>query len=233
MHLLAQGRAADVFDLGDGTVLRRYRDDVVARSGRTPDCSGEAEAMLWAARHGVPVPHVVHAEGGDLVMEKVVGPTLLADVVRRPWRVRSSARVLADLHRTLDAVPVPEGAPLPMPYGLGSGLLHRDLHPENVILSDRGPVLIDWTNVAMGPRAADVAESWLILACFAPAPTGLAQRAVTAAGRSLLLQAFLSSVDRQSAAQWLGPVAALREGDVNTSARERSAMRALVGHATG
>ena len=189
--------------------------------------------MMWAARHGVPVPHVVHAEGADLVMEKVVGPTLLADLGRRPWHLRSAARVLADLHHRLDGVPVPEGAPLPTPYGVGSGLLHRDLHPENVILSDRGPVLIDWSNVAMGPRAADVAETWLILACFAPPPAGLGQRMVTAAGRSLFLQAFLSSVDRRGAAAWLGPAAAQREGDANTSPRERTAMRALVAQAAG
>lgn len=233
MDLLASGRAADVYDLGDGTVLRRYREDFLARWQGTPNCAGEAEAMLWAARHGVAVPHVVHAEGGDIVMEKVSGPTLLDDVARRPWRVRSGGRLLAHLHRQLDAVPVPEGAPLPAPYGIGTGLLHRDLHPGNVILSDRGPVLIDWSNVAMGPRDADVAESWLILACFSPPPAELAQRLVTTAGRSLFLNAFLGAVDRHGAARWLGPVAALRDGDVNASARERAAMRTLVARAAG
>lgn len=228
MDLLAHGRAADVFDLGDGTVLRRYRDEVIARSGGTPDCAGEAEAMLWAARHGVPVPHVVSAEGADLVMEKVDGPTLLADVARRPWTVRSAGRVLADLHRALDAVPVPDGAPLPAPYGVGTGLLHRDLHPENVILSRRGPVLIDWSNVAMGPRAADVAETWVILACFSPPPTEFLKRAMTAVGRSLFLGAFLGAVDRTAATGWLGPVAAQRESDINTSAGERAAIRSLL-----
>lgn len=232
MDLLASGRSADVYDLGDGTVLRRYRDEFVARAGHTPDCSGEAEAMMWAARHGVPVPHVVHAEGADLVMEKVAGPTLLDEVGRRPWKLRSAARVLADLHHRLDGVPVPDGAPLPAPYGVGAGLLHRDLHPDNVILSDRGPVLIDWSGVAKGPREADVAESWLILACFSPPPADVLRRAVTAAGRSVYLRAFLSAVDRPAASRWLGPVAALRESDANTSTRERSAMRALVAQAS-
>lgn len=233
MELIAQGRSADVYDLGDGTVLRRYRDEFVARTGHTPDCTGEAEVMMWAARHGVPVPHVVHAEGADLVMEKVVGPTLLEEVGRRPWKMRSAARVLADLHHRLDGVPVPVEAPLPTPYGVGTALLHRDLHPDNVILSDRGPVLIDWSGLAKGPREADVAESWLILACFSIPPADVARRAVTTAGRSVFLRAFLSAVDRRAASRWLGPAAALRESDANTSPRERAAMRALVTRTAG
>ena len=49
--LLASGRAADVFDLGDGTVLRRYRLDGF-------DCEYEARVMRHVADAGIRVPKV-------------------------------------------------------------------------------------------------------------------------------------------------------------------------------
>ena len=44
-RLVAAGRASEVFDLGDGTVLRRALDG-------TPS-EREAAAMRWAGAHGV------------------------------------------------------------------------------------------------------------------------------------------------------------------------------------
>ena len=219
MDLLASGRAADVYDLGDGTVLRRYRVST--------DCTREADAMLWAARHGVAVPHVVRVDGPDMVMEKIDGPTMLEDLGRRPWRLARSARELAGLHAALDAVPPPP-VDIPSPYGVGRHLLHGDLHPGNVILSRHGPVLIDWSNATLGPRAADVAETWVLLSCFAAPPAGAVDRVVTSLGRRSYLGAFLHAVDRQEAARWLGPVIAQRQADPHTSARERRLMRTLV-----
>lgn len=55
MELLAPGRDCDVFDLGDGTVLRRRRD------GRVP--AREPELMRHVREHGYPCPAVVRAEG--------------------------------------------------------------------------------------------------------------------------------------------------------------------------
>ncbi len=124
------GRSADVYDLGHGRVLRRYRDH--ARSAR-----GEAEVMSWAAAHGVPVPEVLDVDGPDLVMEKVDGPTMLVDVARRPWRLARHAASLARLHGQVHAVPALDW--LRAPFGEGGALLHLDLHPENVLLSARGP----------------------------------------------------------------------------------------------
>jgi aminoglycoside phosphotransferase (APT) family kinase protein len=62
------------------------------------------------------------------------------------------------------AVPAP--AWLPAPFGDGDGapvLLHRDLHPQNVILTADGPRIIDWEGAARGPAVADVAMTWVIV----------------------------------------------------------------------
>jgi hypothetical protein len=42
-------------------------------------------------------------------------------------------------------------------------LLHRDLHPQNVILTADGPRIIDWEGAARGPAVADVAMTWVIV----------------------------------------------------------------------
>ena len=48
---IGAGRSADVYDVGGGRVLRRYRD------GRDADAvQREAEVMAHARAHGVPVP---------------------------------------------------------------------------------------------------------------------------------------------------------------------------------
>jgi aminoglycoside phosphotransferase (APT) family kinase protein len=169
------GRSADVYDLGHGRVLRRYHDH--ARSAGT-----EAEIMSWAAAHGVPVPEVFDADGPDIVMEKVDGPTMLADLARRPWRLASHAAVLARLQGQVHAVPALDW--LRAPFGAGGALLHLDLHPENVLLSARGPVVIDWEGAGRGPAEADVALCWLVVAT-SEVPGSAWQRAVGRAGQRL------------------------------------------------
>lgn len=101
MELLAQGRDCDVFDLGDGTVLRRSR--------RAYDQGPEARILAHVAEHGYPVPKVHHlaGEGRDLVMEKVQGPTMVQALERRPWRARAVGRQLGELHNRLHEFPGP------------------------------------------------------------------------------------------------------------------------------
>jgi hypothetical protein len=134
------------------------------------------------------VPEVFDVDGPDLVMEKVDGPTMLADVARRPWRLARHAASLARLHGQVHAVPALDW--LPAPFGDGGALLHLDLHPENVLVSARGPVVIDWGGAARGPAEADVALCWLIVATSeVPGPAW--QRAVGWAGQRLFADIVL------------------------------------------
>ena len=98
--LLGSGRNADVYDIGGGRVLRRYRD------GRDPAAvEREAKVMAHARAHGVPVPEVFEISGSDIVMERATGPTMLDVMGRRPWTVRKQARLLARLHGLVHQAP--------------------------------------------------------------------------------------------------------------------------------
>lgn len=168
--LLASGRAADVYDLGDGTVLRRYRPRSGAADGEgdSPDAGYEADVMRHVAAHGYPVPAVHGVDGADLVMDRVDGPTMMQAVSAAPWKLLWHARVLARLQRRLAAIPAPEWmlAATADPDHAES-ILHLDLHPMNVIISPRhGPVVIDWTNAAGGPAAFDAALTYVEIATY-------------------------------------------------------------------
>jgi aminoglycoside phosphotransferase (APT) family kinase protein len=152
--LIGSGRAADVYAIGAGQVLRRYR---TAHS-----CAAEADLMRYLRAAGYPVPEVYDVAGPDLVMQRLHGPDMLADLASRPWRTARHARTLAWLHDELHQIAAPAG--LPQPLGPGGQVLHLDLHPANVMLTADGPVVIDWSNGVAGPAGADVAMAYLIMA---------------------------------------------------------------------
>jgi aminoglycoside phosphotransferase (APT) family kinase protein len=185
--LIGTGRAADVYDIGDGKVLRRYRTD--------HDSSIEAAAMraAWAADY--PVPEVFDADGRDLVMERLVGPTMLKVLGDRPWRYARIADELADLHARLAALHIDE-AGVAVRFEPAECLVHLDLHPGNVVLTPRGPVVIDWSNAGMGPRGADVATTWILLTIGEADDIPTALRPFVGAIRRRLLRRFLRGVER-------------------------------------
>jgi aminoglycoside phosphotransferase (APT) family kinase protein len=193
-RLIGVGRTADVFDIGGGRVLRRYREDL--------DVAFEAEVMRWVRDHGIPIPEVFDAEGTDLVMERVDGTTLVDAAGNRPWRVPALGRTLAELHDRLHRVEAPPIVRRRL--GQGSSLLHMDLHPLNVLVGPDGPVVIDWINVAVGDPGYDVAYAWMVMA-VADLPRRGIERAAVAVGRRLLLRSFLGRVEhREAAARCLG-----------------------------
>jgi tRNA A-37 threonylcarbamoyl transferase component Bud32 len=150
LELVGSGRDADVFSLGEGRVLRRYREG--------GDATREAEIMAFVAAHGYPVPAVFDVDGADLVMERVDGPTMLVALGEGTLELAHAARSLAQLQDRLHNLPGRPGAPI------GDRVIHLDFHPENVMIGSRGPMVIDWRNAADGPADLDVALSAVILA---------------------------------------------------------------------
>lgn len=218
--LIARGRATDIFGAGPSRVLRRYRE------GEAGDPLAEAAVMEHARQHGFPVPVVHDANGRDLILERLEGPTMLADLARRPWLVRRHGQTLAKLHHRLHDIPAPHG--LRAPFGRGEQLAHFDLHPDNVILTPRGPVVIDWSNASRGEAADDIALTWVILTTSA-IPGPLPFRALARAARDLLVNAFLARVDTDAARERLATVAQRRiNTDPHLLQRERRALQALI-----
>jgi aminoglycoside phosphotransferase (APT) family kinase protein len=211
LPVVGQGRACVVYDLGDGTVLRRYRNPF-------PSAKQEADAMRRAAQAGVPVPAVHAADATGIRMDRVDGPTMATTLSQQPSQAVRFGVLLADLHRRLDAT----GAARPGQ----AALVHGDLHPGNVLMSAAGPVIIDWTNHRIGPRSLDVALTWLVLACFQPDDKTLQARLTPT--RAPLLRGFLDTIDIRSAAASLNDAAAIRHADQATTPSEHARIDRLL-----
>ncbi|MET9661060.1 phosphotransferase [Streptomyces sp. NPDC006510] len=171
-ELLGAGRSADVYALDENWVLRHYRDGM--------DATHEWMVMSYLRAHGYPVPRLGPRDAGtdpcDLVLQRLNGPTMLKSVLAGDLSAADAAAMLAGLLAELHTVPA-RLSPHPE-----DRILHLDLHPDNVMLTDRGPVVIDWSNTREGVPAADRAMSSLILAQAAVDPLFPA----SAGARSLL-----------------------------------------------
>lgn len=166
----------------------------------------ETATMTYVGGLGYPVPHVISATGPDIVMRRIDGPTMVQAFASGALDVDEGQRMLADLHDRLHALPTPSG----------QSVLHLDLHPENVILSADGPVVIDWSNAIEGPPGYDIAVTALIYAEVACDPESPYNAFAGSALTSFLRYAGVPEPEMVKRAL------ALRSGNPTLSAVEKS-----------
>ncbi len=97
----------------------------------------------------------------------------------------------------------------------GSAVCHGDLHPDQIIMSLRGPIIIDWIDATQGNPLADVARTSLILQT-GKVPSFIAGRWLINRFRGLFHSIYLRSylqlrpASREQIAAWQLPVTAAR-----------------------
>ena len=153
--------------------------------------------MRFVGALGNPVPGVHDAGQGYLVMDRLTGPTMLESALRHPQRIGSYGHLLAQLHIELHRIEAP-GWLTTEAAVRGDCLLHRDLHPLNVLMTKEGPVVIDWANAARGAPAYDVADTWVLFAA-ADVPGNSLERSLAAVARRIFLRNFLGDLDADAA----------------------------------
>ena len=184
---IAQGRTAEIFSWDDDHVLKLYFDwcpsDWVDYESRI------AHAVHAA---GIPSPapgETLEVNGRQgLIYERIPGVSMLQDLNSRPWMLLQHARSLAELQVKIHRQSIPDLPPykqmlrnaiqrtqylteelrdkcLTLLESLpnGQNFCHGDYHPGNVLLTDYGPVVIDWMTACSGSRWADVARTSLLL----------------------------------------------------------------------
>jgi aminoglycoside phosphotransferase (APT) family kinase protein len=187
------------------------------------------------------------------VMDRVDGPSMLSVLAARPWLLVRYARMLAAVHRSLHLREVPglpsqrerfrqvielirsdvgnerasriQQALEALPDG--RVVCHGDFHPDNVLLSSSGPMIIDWGPATAGNAAADIAWTEYLFR-HGGYPPGMTrrQRAIL----FLLRRAFLvfyrrayvrrRSFDWSAVRAWAPVIAAIRLGDRIPEERE-------------
>jgi aminoglycoside phosphotransferase (APT) family kinase protein len=153
----------------------------------------EAQYAEAARAAGAPAARLLGIEAIDgrpaSVWERIEGATLWEQVLDRPERSTEVGRRLAELQLALFELVAPVSLPTQhgrlvskirvaaarvepgvaravelIPERVGRmRLCHGDLHPSNVILSPKGPVIVDWYDASRGDAVADVARTCMTL----------------------------------------------------------------------
>ncbi len=145
-----------------------------ADSGSQTRLVREAQALAKLSHPNVVAVHDVgmHGEGVWIAMEFVAGQTLTAWAKERPRRWSEVLALLADVARGVAAAH-------------GTGLVHRDLKPDNVMLGRDGRVRVMDFGLAHG-RSVTMTESelatTLVSGANAPPDLGVLALRLTAAG---------------------------------------------------
>jgi aminoglycoside phosphotransferase (APT) family kinase protein len=217
--LLASGRDADIFEYGATQVLRRSRNN---RS-----MEREARTMEFVHALGYPVPKVdrVSPDGSELIMERISGVNMIESLTAAPWKAKRLGRMLADLHEQLHQLSAPEWLAA-APCGVGTQLLHMDLHPLNVMMSPRGPIVIDWTNAVRGDPNTDLALTWTLISA-GEVPTRGVKGMLVGQIRSRLVRGFAGAFDRDAVGREVPAVVEWKSNDRNMSESEIASMHAF------
>jgi Ser/Thr protein kinase RdoA (MazF antagonist) len=184
---IAEGRTAEIYAWQNGTILKLYREWCPPHW-----VEYESKVAHAVSGAGIPTPaagEIVEINGRrGIIFERVSGISMLQDMNSRPWKLIKHAHTLAMLQARINQLSFPglasnkdglahaiRQAPhlndrsrekvLNLLSGLQGGdrVCHGDFHPGNVMLTDRGAIVIDWMTVNVGNPVADFARTNLIL----------------------------------------------------------------------
>ncbi|WP_336969950.1 aminoglycoside phosphotransferase family protein [Sphingobium aromaticiconvertens] len=185
--MIASGASSRIFDLGDGRILKLFRESVSDEM-----IEREVEVTAFAHAQGLPVPRpldrrITDGERG-IVYPLLDGRTLLS-ALRTQWaKGQALLQDMAALHggihdqnaagdfrsvrQVLDTDihygPASEEAKQAVIAHLdtlpdGEWLLHGDYHIGNIMLTADGMRVIDWAKGARGMPAADVVRTEMLI----------------------------------------------------------------------
>jgi aminoglycoside phosphotransferase (APT) family kinase protein len=179
--LIGKGFMSEVYAWGEGRVLKLFYSWVPAFKA-----AREYKATRVVHAAGIPVPachELIEIEGRQgIVFERIDGVTMMRYVRTKPWTMFQLTRQLAELHARIHRAECPIDLPSQREWIAtriealdlgeaekaaihrnlaalpdGSAICHGDFHPENVLLTSRGPVIIDWDSATRGHPLGDLA----------------------------------------------------------------------------
>ena len=222
---IGRGYIAEVFGYGEGRVLKLLFDEDGAEAAER-----EAHITAAAVEAGLPAPRIwgietVNGRPG-IVMERVEGVTMMRWGTTFPWRIYTGAKMMARLHakvhsksggdilnlrdrlrrgieesevvgEDLKSLALERLDSLPD----GDSMCHGDFHPDNLIMTKRGPVIIDWEFGAKGVLEADIARTVVLVQSGIPLVSGV-RRAVIELARKIFLSFYLKEYFRVTGMKW-------------------------------
>jgi uncharacterized protein (TIGR02172 family) len=235
--LVGRGYTAEVYAWGPGWVLKLFHP-----GSDRERAEREYRVTRAVHATGLPAPaahDLVEVAGRwGVVFDRVEGPSLFDHVRARPWRLTWAVRVLSELHTQIHRCPAPPGLPTQRAWVAGriaaadvpaavreaalrrlaalpdgAAVCHGDFHPGNILVTSRGPVVIDWGRVTRGHPLGDVAcTAWLIRTQRLPPWSPDFLHVMLRATRPVLYRRYLAGYlrraggTRRAVEAWLGPL---------------------------
>jgi hypothetical protein len=184
---IAEGREAEMFEWGEGRVLRLYRGDFYRGAPEH-----QARLLRIAKECGVRVPAeygLVEVDGRQgVVLERIAGPDLLTDLGAKPWLLFQVGGTWGRFHAQINSKAAPadlettrsrylriitqsplirdkyKAPAIALLDSLADGdrLNHGDFHPANIMRDNGDFAAIDWSNTTRGPAEADYVRSYIM-----------------------------------------------------------------------
>jgi aminoglycoside phosphotransferase (APT) family kinase protein len=239
--IIGEGNTAQVIVLNEHTVAKQFHEHVsdsaieqeYIKSKTVMDC-------------GISVPAVFKRElingRNALLYEKINGSPLTKKMADQPWNTRRLIYQMAELQVSVHNKEMPN---LPLQNEVlqqkiekaeeltseekkiitnhlldlpeEHSLCHGDFHPDNILLTKSGPVIIDWADATQGNRLADLARTLIILMYGGlPENMKLLRNKTMLYLRKRIADQYLKSYKRisyfsnKSIEEWMLPVAAAR-----------------------
>jgi uncharacterized protein (TIGR02172 family) len=258
--LIGTGRTAQVFAWGDERILKLYQNWMPAVA-----IEREFAITRTARETGLPVPaaeEIVEVDGRKgIVFERVQGPSMLNVLSAKPWTLIAFSRQLGELHARMHACKLPPETytqrqqierGIELAHDLadnekktirqilerlpeGDAVCHGDFHPDNILLTTQGPVIIDWMTATRGHPQADVARTALLFHTGGlPPNVPLHMRLLINASRAIMFKAYLdrylqlNPVPRSSIHAWQLPMLAARLFEVENYPGEKKMILAQI-----
>jgi uncharacterized protein (TIGR02172 family) len=252
--LIGKGRTADVYAWGSDRVLKLYQSWMPAIP-----IEREFAITRMARNAGLPVPaadELVEIEGRlGIIFERVEGISMLKMLETQPWRFMAASRQLAELHAHMHTCMIPPGSytqrqqierGIEMSEDLsdeaketirevlaslpeGQTVCHGDFHPDNILLTPHGPVIIDWMTGTRGNPLGDVSRPSLLFQTGGlPPRVPLHIRVIINASRTMMHAIYLDRylhlhpATRQQVNAWQLPLLAARLFEVENYPQEKT-----------
>jgi aminoglycoside phosphotransferase (APT) family kinase protein len=249
---IAYGRTAEIYAWKNNTILKLFYDWVPAR-----DPHHEATIHQQIQKHTLPIPKLIEEIDfngrAGIVYERVQGPDMLTVLFQKLWWLPRLIQQMAALQYQLHQVQIPELPTIKdkIRHDISNVLLltqsekdqlikhldqlpdrpnlcHFDFHPGQIILTETGPVIVDWITACQGDPAGDIART-LILLKFAvlPDPSLFKQNLAKLISRWITwiylnqLAKLDPQFDRQAIQAWMLPIAAARLSENVTNEEQK------------